>query len=225
MTVRILNRNGSGGLRFKRNLTIKWTVEQNVSAESIIGTNGKLVHAITFGDPYASPLQGPIILEETCFTYYKLTKHCNLQSSLRDCKIVDGPFFKSKESEQINSEIKALSACGAWADNLPSDSFLTLNITNLIPDNVYEIRCMFVDGKNKVSPRFILDPGNYEVEYDRQNGCIVIGKFTAPTDQISIKIKSTTNQPPHINAMTMRTIDNNPRVTLSELRTIVASKR
>lgn len=223
MTARFRNREGSGGLRFRRSLAINWTIEPNVTSESVVGKEGDLIHAIVFGDPYASFLCGPIALDETNFSYYKLAAHCDLQSSLREHKLVDGPFFKPRESSQA-PELKALSSLGAWVNNLPMGSSLILSVTNLVPDNVYQIRCMFIDGKNKVSPKFILEPGNYEVEYDRQKGCVVVGEFTAPSDKISIKITSTTNEPPHINAMTMRIIDNNPRVVLSGLRTIAGLK-
>jgi len=223
-TARIRKSEGLGGLRFRRNLAIDWEVEQALSAETIIGDGGDLIHAIVFGDPYSSDAKGPISLLEIPFMYFKSSAVSLETSAGNKHKIVDGPFFKSKVSDQSDN-FKSLISLGAWSTNLPADCHLDLVVKNLVPDNVYQIRCVFIDGKNKVSPRLFLGPGNHEINYDRGQGVVAVGTFIAPDASVNIRIASGSTEPPHINAVVLRQTGYSPRTTITGLRTIYGSKR
>jgi hypothetical protein len=217
---RIRKSDGPGGLKFKRNLAIDWLVETELTVERVVGSDGDLICAVSFGDPCSSDTKGPISILETPFQYYQLSPDVFLESSTGNKhKLVDGPFFKLSKSDLTN-ELKSLASLGAWSFNLPPDCHLNLVLKNLVSDGVYQIRCMFIDGKNKVSPKLFLGPENHEINYDRQSGCIAVGTFTSPTTETIIKIASTTTTPPHINAVVLRRIGYNPRVGISGLRTI-----
>lgn len=224
-SARIRKSDVSGGLKFKRNLTIDWLIETELKAETLVGSDGDLVYAISFGDPYSSDIKGPISVLETPFQYYRSSSDISLESSTGNRhKLTDGPFFKLLKSNLTN-ELKSLASLGAWNDNLPPDCHLNLTLKNLVSDGVYQIRCMFIDGKNKVSPRLFLGPGNHEINYDRPAGCIAVGTFTAPEIETIIRIASGSEAPPHINAIVLRRVGHNPRVGISRLRTIFSSKR
>ncbi len=214
------NADSSGGLKFRRNLNIDWSIETELTSDTIVGNEGALVQAITFGDPYSSDARGPISIADVQFQYFKLLKNVNLESSSGLAhKVVDGPFFKLRESN-FTPAVNSLASLGAWVNNLPSSSHLNMTIGELVPDGVYQVRCIFVDGKNKVSPKLFLGTEGYEINYNRQKGCVVAGIFTANDRSITIRIASKTIEPPHINAVVLRRIGYNPRTTASLLRTI-----
>jgi len=217
-----LRKTGNGGLKFKRSLSIDW-VTADLSPENLVGSDGILVHAIIFGDPYASNIKGPISILDISFCFFKTSSNINLASSTgRTHKIVDGPFFRLYD--QTIDNFKSLMSLGATAHNLPQEEWLDLTIKNLKPDKVYQINCAFFDEKNKVSPLITLNPGNHQIAYDRQQGCIAIGVFTAPTEEITIKISSLSIESPHINALVIREIGDNPRVVISRIKTIAHLK-
>ena len=214
---------GKGGLRFRRALSVDWEIEQ-LTPENIVGSEGTIVQSTVFGDPYSSDARGPISILGLDFPYFKNLPTVGLEASTGIVhKISDGPFFKQRDSN-LPPEIKSLISLGAWTNNLPPGESLNLQVAGLTPDNVYQIRCIFADGKNKTSPSIALEPGNHVFTYDRQSGCVAVGTFTAPTEEITIKIVSMAAEPPHINAMVLRNIDINPRIVLSQLRTIAGPK-
>lgn len=217
-----LRKIGNGGLKFKRSLSIDWATV-DLSPENLVGSDGILVHAITFGDPYASNTRGPISILNISFCFFKTLSNINLTSSTgRIHKIIDGPFFKLYD--QTLDNFKSLMSLGAMTNNLPQEEWLDLTIKNLTPDKVYQINCAFFDEKKKASPLVTLNPGDHQIAYDRQQGCIAIGVFTAPTEEITIKISSLSIESPHINALVLREIGDNPRTTASRIKTIAGLK-
>lgn len=225
MTARIRNsNNGTGSFKLKRSLVIDWTTEKSLTPETLVGNDGELDRAIIFGDPYSSETKGPITILKASFLYFR-NSDVDLETSAgNQHKIVDGPFFKSKENN-LPEELRSIASLGAWNNNLPANCHLILTIENLVPDNVYQIRCMFIDGKNKASPKLLLDPGNHEINYDRQHGVMAVGTFTSPDKKARIKIASGLGEAPHINAIVLRRVGYNPRATIAGLRTIYDSKR
>ena len=193
-----------GGLKFRRNLSIEWN-SVLLSSENILGSEGKLEKAIIFGDPHA--INSSSAIQDVEFSYYATCSANVVSSTGRQHKAVNGPFFKSGYPS-LSEEEQKLFSLGSWIPNLPTEGSMFVELDDLTPDVVYEIRCIFADEKCKGSNKMLLLPGEHEFG----GGNIVIGRFTAPEKLVKIEIKSLDNRQPYINSIIVRSVDYAARI-------------
>lgn len=200
------------GIKLRRNLSIEWYNEELIET-NILKINGDFNRAITFGDPNIVNPQSHISFSNINFNSFKLNNLTSLESSTGKLhKVIDGPFFNLKSNTLTHTEdFFNLTTLGSWIPNLPPSEALLLKVSELTPDNVYQIRCIFFNGKNKGTSKVILTPDHHELEINNTTGIIAIGTFIAPIESIIIQIRSEDSKPPFINAMTLHTIGKNSR--------------
>ena len=207
--------NGPGGIKFRRNLFVNWTIK-DLTETNIIGTDGSLVEAIVFADPYSLNTNKPVLISNIQFKDFKLNATTSLKSSTgRLHKVITGPIFKSILPITSTEDIYNLTSLGAWIPNLPPNEKLILTISKLSLDDIYQIRCIF-NSKNKGTSSMSLEPNNCNLEFDDNLGTIAIAEFIAPNDNISIQLKSNNDKQPFINAIVIRKIGTAPRTTMTQ---------
>lgn len=211
MGARIRNVSG-GSIKFRRKLNIKWELEEITSESSVIGDDGTVEKAIAFGDPLTLT-KDPLILNDTEFFYFRREGSTSISSSTgRLHKVVDGPFFKSFNQSDISERSKILTSLGAWIPNLPNEEELIVKVDDIAADGVYEIRCIFSDGKSVGSKDISINSGERLVlPFD--GGTVLKGQFISPESSLKLAIKSNDQLPPFINAIVMKRLGHTPRTT------------
>ena len=211
MGARIRNVSG-GSIKFRRKLSIAWDSEEINSEYSILGDDGILEKAIIFGDT-STLTNDPIILNDVEFTYFKRGAASITSSTGRLHKVVDGPFFKSINQNEISPSLKILTSVGSWIPNLPAEEEMIIRINDLTLDGIYEVRCVFSDGKNSGSKDISINLEERMI-LPFANGTVTKGQFISSENSLRLAIKSNDNFPPFINAITLRRLGHEPRATI-----------
>lgn len=208
---------GSGKIRFKRRLNVEWRVE-DYSELSVAAGGGDLIEAVTFGDPCASPAKGSFSVGGVEFFPFRASTVFKLASSTgRVHEVVDGPFFAQRVGSQTDRlELSSLGTLGAWVPNLPPGEFLSLEMRDLVPDAEYEARLVFHDGRGRASSKIRVEPGG--LTFETLAPLVVVGRFVAPGNSVTLQIYSETDRAPFVNAAVVRAGSKTPPATFAFTR-------
>lgn len=208
---------GSGGIRFKRRLSVEWRTEEYCES-AVVGAVGDLVEATAFGDPCASPARGPFEVGGVRFVGMRESEAFSLASSTgRLHEVVDGPFFADRPGEgPADPGLRALGALGAWVPNLPGGESLELEVSGLALDGEYELRLAFHDGRGRGADRMVIDPGGLAVGAD--GPIVVVGSFVAPTETVTVRVSTADARAPYVNAAVLRAGRRTPPATFAFTR-------
>lgn len=197
-----LRRTGSGGIKFKRKLSVDW-IQQTITSESdVTGEEGTLERAYSFGadkpfyigDVFMNPAPDNVVLSSTGRVH----------------KTASGPFFRSQDCN-FSEPLTKVTTFGTWCPNLPIEEKLFIILNNLTTDGVYEARLTFSNGKKNGASKISIDDSPL-INIETNPGSVVVARFVAAEKDTKISIKSLDGLPPFINALVLRKLGTDPRM-------------
>jgi hypothetical protein len=211
MGMRFRKKNGGGGLKFKRSLSIEWNVPQQISAIEEL-TDGSAEKAVLFGQSAES-----VVISGLEFKNFKSSKDISLEPTTgRRSPIVSGQLFAPPTYVSDSQILKTISSTGAWAPRLPKNEELLLKMKDLHPDCIYEIKLVFAgNGRLITSKQIKLSPSEVMIDMRESKFVMVTGTFIAPQEQLEIRICSLDDAPPFLNALILKNVGFAPKTTAS----------